>query len=61
MKLHPTLVLELVRIFETHGGHREEWRLKNELSKLDVAMYTRQSGEQIIVSSKKLKEQSIQK
>ena len=35
MKLHESAIKELKRIFQIHGGHREEWRLASELSKID--------------------------
>ena len=60
MKFHTSLITELVRIFETHGGHREEWRLKSELAKLDATVYTQHTGKQVIVSTRVLNEQ-IQK
>ena len=56
MKLHESVVRELVRLFEVHGGHREEWRLKSELSKLDLSVYTQQSsGTDILVETAKIK------
>ena len=56
MKLHGTVIKELVRIFQIHGGHREEWRLAHELSKLDFSSYTQKStGSDILVLSEDLK------
>ena len=56
MKLHNSTIKELVRIFQIHGGHREEWRLSHELSKIDLAIYKQQStGKDILVLSKDLK------
>ena len=57
MKLHTTLINELVRIFEVHGGHREEWRLKSELSKIDVSTYTQKSGNNVLVLTDQLNAQ----
>jgi hypothetical protein len=59
MKFHKTLVDELARIFEIHGGHREEWRLKNELAKLQLTVYKQASGVEVLVSSRHLKEYLI--
>ena len=56
MKLHESTVKELVRLFEVHGGHREEWRLIHELSKVDLSLYTQNStGNDVLVLSKDLK------
>ena len=56
MKLHGTVIKELVRIFQIHGGHREEWRLSHELSKIDLSLYSQKSsGKEVLVLSKDLK------
>ena len=56
MKLHESTIKELVRIFQVHGGHREEWRLANELSKVDLTRYTQQStGDDVLVLTRDLK------
>jgi len=56
MKLHETTIKELVRIFQVHGGHREEWRLAHELSKIDLSLYTQQaSGKEVLVLTERLK------
>ena len=49
MKLHNTAVQNLIRIFTTYGGHREEHRLIRELSQINFDIYTQQSGNQVIV------------
>jgi len=50
MKLHESTIKELVRIFQIHGGHREEWRLSHELAKLDLTMYAQKnSGKEVLV------------
>lgn len=49
MKLHESTVKELIRIFQVHGGHKEEWRLFHELSKIDFSTYTQQTGKDVIV------------
>ena len=57
MKLHNSVIKELVRIFETHGGHREEWRLKNVLNELKLSTYKQNStGKTILVLTKDLQE-----
>jgi hypothetical protein len=56
MKLHETTIKELIRIFQIHGGHREEWRLAHELSKIDLSVYSQQSsGSEILVLTQTLK------
>ena len=56
MKLHETTVKELIRIFQVHGGHREEWRLAHELSKIDLTPYTQaSSGNDVLVLTDALK------
>ena len=56
MKLHSSVVDRLVQLFKLHGGHREEWRLKHELSKLDLSVYEQQTtGNNILVPTDKMK------
>jgi len=52
MKLHGTLVEKLVQLFTTYGGWQGEKRLKEELGKLNVAVYKQQStGKEIVVDA----------
>tara|TARA_B100000214_G_C23902708_1_gene597308 strand:+ start:112 stop:306 length:195 start_codon:yes stop_codon:yes gene_type:complete len=44
MKLHPTVVEKLIRVYTTYGGHREETKLRSELLRLDLTSYTQQAG-----------------
>ena len=39
MRLHPSVVKKLLKIYETYGGHREETKLLSELSRLDLSVY----------------------
>ena len=56
MKLHATAIEKLVRMFTMHGGHREEWRLRHELSNLDLTVYSQQSsGNEILVPTEEIK------
>ncbi len=58
MKLHETTIKELVRIFQVHGGHREEWRLASELSKVDLSIYNQTStGNEVLVLTRALKKE----
>ena len=60
MKLHYTLVEELVQIYTTYGGWRDEVRLKEALAKLDLSVYEQktQGGTQVLVSTKSLQKES---
>jgi len=56
MKLHESTIKELIRIFQVHGGHREEWRLAHELTKVDLTAYLQQStGKEVLVLTDDLK------
>lgn len=46
MKIHPTVIEKLIEIYTNYGGFKEETRLRNELSKLDLTEYTQQTGGQ---------------
>ena len=56
MKLHESTIKELVRIFQVHGGHKEEWRLSHELSKVDLSLYVQNvTGKEVLVLTRELK------
>ncbi len=56
MKLHATTIERLARVFSVYGGHREEWRLKHELSKIDLTVYSQQStGQDVLVPTDEIK------
>ena len=57
MRLHHTLIDRLVRIYTTYGGYREETRLRDELARLDVSKYDRQTGEAILVATEEMDKQ----
>jgi hypothetical protein len=44
MKLHNSVVNKLLRLYELHGGRRDESRLRNELAKLDLGVYQQQQN-----------------
>jgi hypothetical protein len=46
LKLHPTVIEKLVRIYSTYGGYREETKLKEELRRVDLSSYTQQTGDE---------------
>jgi len=59
--LHDSVVEELLKMNEIWGGHRENRKLRGELQKLDLSVYTRQSdGQEIVVLTRDLIEQSQQ-
>lgn len=61
MKIHDTLIERLIKLYETYGGHRDEHKLKSELKRLDVSIYTRESGEQILVNQADLNSHTTQR
>ena len=55
MRLHGTTINEIVKLVETYAGHREERRLKQALSQLDLSVYTQNStGNEVLVPTKEL-------
>ena len=44
MRLPPVTVKRMLKIYETYGGHREETKLLEELSRLDLSVYQRTTG-----------------
>ena len=60
MKLHSTTIDHLIRLFEMHGGHRNEQRLRSMLGELDLAKYDRQDGKTIVVLQEELDAQTQQ-
>jgi len=45
MKLHESVVKKLMRIYDLHGGRKDETKLKLELEKLDLTVYTQKQNE----------------
>ena len=58
MRLHPTTIKRLLKIYDTYGGHREETKLLEELSRLDLSVYQRTQGpqENVLVCTDELNE-----
>tara|TARA_Y100001970_G_C14184415_1_gene831681 strand:- start:1246 stop:1437 length:192 start_codon:yes stop_codon:yes gene_type:complete len=54
MKFHPTLIEKLVETYEVYSGWRDQVKLKKALSELNIAVYTRQDGIQILVNEDEL-------
>ena len=55
MKLHPTLIEKLVKIMEVNSGWTVESKLKKALAQLDVAIYKRQDGIEVLVVAEELR------
>ncbi len=45
MKLHESVVKKLMRIYDLHGGRKDETKLKFELEKLDLTAYTQKTND----------------
>jgi len=57
MRLHPTTVKRLVKLYETYGGHREESKLLKELTRLDLSVYHQQTTDNdVLVCTDELNE-----
>lgn len=56
MKLHQTLVEKLIVLFEVNSGWPEQRKLKEALTKLDLTVYKQSNGNEVLVSTKQLKE-----
>tara|TARA_R110001599_G_scaffold113000_1_gene277975 strand:+ start:613 stop:801 length:189 start_codon:yes stop_codon:yes gene_type:complete len=56
MKLHQTLVEKLIVLFEVNSGWPEQKKLKEALTKLDLTVYKQSNGNEVLVSTKQLKE-----
>jgi hypothetical protein len=56
MKLHSSTIRELIRIFEIHGGHKENSVVSKIMSELDLSLYNQNStGKDVIVLTEELK------
>lgn len=60
MKLHTSVIERLVSLFEMHGGHRGENRLRNALGEVELSEYDRKSGEKILVLTEELDREMAQ-
>ena len=55
MKLHDTLIDYLIRLYTTHGGYKEELKLKERLKSVDISVYQQTTGKEILVLTDDLK------
>jgi len=49
MKLHPSVVEKILQLYQNYGGHKDEKRLRDHLSGVDLTPYERKTGAQDIV------------
>jgi hypothetical protein len=61
MKLHSTLVENLIALYEVNSGWQEQKKLREALQKVDLTVYTQENGDTVLVSTaeleKKIREQ----
>ena len=59
MRLHTSVIKEMIRIFETHGGFLGEKRIREALAQMDLSTYLQNStGREVLVLTKELDEKS---
>ena len=54
MRLHNTVIERLIRLCDNNGGHREQTKLREELSKIDLSEYTQNTGSSVLVLTDEL-------
>ncbi len=54
MKLHTTLIEKLVKVMEVNSGWTGESKLKAALAALNIAVYTQESGKEVLVDADEL-------
>jgi hypothetical protein len=54
MKLHNSLVEELITLYEVNSGWPEQRKLREALAALQISIYNRADGSSILVSTKSL-------
>jgi len=57
MKLHPTLIEKLVKVMEVNSGFTGQSKLKAALASLNIAVYTQQTGQEVLVDADELARQ----
>ena len=58
MKFHSTLIEKLVKVMEVNSGWTGERKLKLALEALNIAVYTQESGKEVLVDADELARQS---
>ena len=54
MKLHQTMVEELLKTYEVNSGWTEQHKLRTALERLDFSVYVQQDGTKVLVPTKEL-------
>ena len=54
MKLHQTMIEELLKTYEVNSGWTEQHKLRTALERLDFSVYVQQDGTQVLVPTKEL-------
>ena len=54
MKLHQTMVEELLKTYEVNSGWTEQHKLRTALERLDFSVYVQENGTQVLVPTKEL-------
>lgn len=57
MRLHNTVVKKLLRLYELHGGRRDERKLVEALSTLELSEYEQESKKVVLVLTDELTEE----
>lgn len=58
MKLHPTLIEKLIKVMEVNSGWTGESKLRAALAALNIAIYTQQTGTEVLVDADELARKS---
>ena len=56
MKLHHSVIEKLVRIVDLHGGRKDDVRLREEITKLDLTSYTQKTNNTVLVLTEDIQE-----
>ena len=54
MKLHLTMIEELLKTYEVNSGWTEQHKLRTALERLDFSVYVQENGTQVLVPTKEL-------
>ena len=54
MKLHQTMIEELLKTYEVNSGWTEQHKLRSALERLDFSVYVQENGTQVLVPTKEL-------
>lgn len=49
MKMHKSVVDRLIQLYDVWGGRANETKLRSMLTELDLSVYQRQDGQQVVV------------